>query len=88
MQAMDLLFLIDGSGSFGEKNFLQLKSFLKLIVEELDMGGQSRMALIQFDHEVELEFDFDSYRSKEALKGFGSSNLTFTIRSSILLCGF
>ena len=54
---MDLAFILDGSGSVGQKNFNLMKEFVKNIISNLKLGPNGvRIAMIQYATEVRTEF--------------------------------
>lgn len=56
-KSVDLLFVLDGSGSIGQKTFEKQKSFVNLIVNRLDIGDNAtRVAIIQYSDEARVEF--------------------------------
>ncbi len=67
---MDLMFIVDGSGSVGERNFEKIKSFLKKIVDTTVVGrDQSRIGLIQFSSTVNTEFSLNQFTTAQQVKG-------------------
>ncbi|KAK3591361.1 hypothetical protein CHS0354_040323 [Potamilus streckersoni] len=66
MQQADLVFLVDSSGSIGQTNFLKMESFLKQIVNNLDVGpNKVHVGLMQFSNYPSLEFPLDMYSSRQ-----------------------
>jgi len=55
---IDLVFVLDGSGSVGKVNFAKSKYFLKRVVARL--GADSRVATVQYSTAPALEFPFTS----------------------------
>ncbi|XP_046370541.1 collagen alpha-1(XII) chain-like [Haliotis rufescens] len=61
---MDLAFLLDGSGSEGNKDFGYQKNFAKLVVGELHIGDNAtRVAMVTFSTGANKNFDFKDGRS-------------------------
>src|SRR4051794_16147222 len=66
---MDVMFIIDGSGSIGPQGFENIRQFLNLIVDEMDIGPNgSAVGLIQFNEDPYTEFQLRSYQSKAEVK--------------------
>ncbi|XP_016896657.1 collagen alpha-1(XIV) chain isoform X2 [Cynoglossus semilaevis] len=65
----DLVFLIDGSWSIGDENFLKIISFLYSTVGALDRIGPdgTQVAMSQFSDDARTEFKLNSYNDKERL---------------------
>ena len=56
---MDLVLLVDGSGSINAQQFPQVKEFLKEIVAEFQVGpSQTRIALVQFSGRTQQKVEF------------------------------
>ncbi|CAI9741735.1 Hypothetical predicted protein [Octopus vulgaris] len=65
---MDLLFLIDSSGSVGKDNFIKTLEFLNNIVSNLDIGEEeTRVAVIRFSHFAIVSFNLGKYSTKTAV---------------------
>ncbi|CAI9741737.1 Hypothetical predicted protein [Octopus vulgaris] len=65
---MDLLFLIDSSGSVGIDNFIKTLAFLNNIVSNLDIGEEeTRVAVIRFSHFAIVSFNLGKYSTKTAV---------------------
>ena len=59
--AMDIVFLVDGSGSVGQENFDTQIEFLKGVTAAMDIGpgeNQTRIAFMQYESSTTLEFLF------------------------------
>jgi len=55
VKPLDIVFVLDGSGSVGQTNFDLMKSFIKQIVAPLDIGNgptQTQIGIVQFDNRV------------------------------------
>ncbi|KAF3706985.1 Collagen alpha-1(XIV) chain Undulin Precursor [Channa argus] len=65
----DLAFLIDGSWSIGDDNFLKIIRFLYSTTGALDRIGPdgTQVAIAQFSDDARTEFKLNSYRDKERL---------------------
>ncbi|KAM9737140.1 collagen alpha-1(XIV) chain isoform 2-T2 [Menidia menidia] len=65
----DLAFLVDGSWSIGDENFLKIIRFLYSTVGALDRIGPdgTQVAISQFSDDARTEFKLNSYSNKEHL---------------------
>ncbi|XP_077362333.1 collagen alpha-1(XIV) chain-like isoform X2 [Festucalex cinctus] len=65
----DLAFLVDGSWSIGDDNFLKIISFLFSTAGALDQIGPdgTQVAIAQFSDDTRTEFALNAYRDKERL---------------------
>ncbi|KAK1789228.1 hypothetical protein P4O66_015173 [Electrophorus voltai] len=65
----DLVFLVDGSWSIGDDNFLKIIRFLYSTTGALDeIGpGGTQVAIAQFSDDARTEFKLNSYDNKESL---------------------
>lgn len=67
---LDLVFLLDRSGSVGSQNHRLSTNFIKNTTGLLDIGlNKTRVGLIAYSHRVVLEFDLDDYSNLEELEG-------------------
>ena len=58
---MDLVFIIDGSGSIPEADFAKQLQFVDALVANLTISpDQTRVAMVQFSTAAQVEFDFIS----------------------------
>jgi len=67
---LELVFLVDGSGSVGSDGFAESKAFLKDVVGGLSLGTAStetRVAVVQFATGVETEIGLGSGTSEQAV---------------------
>ncbi|KAG9260719.1 von Willebrand factor A domain-containing protein 1 [Astyanax mexicanus] len=65
----DLLILLDSSGSISLYEFSRLLRFLSNLLRPFLLGhGQVRVGLLQVGTEPQLEFNFDTYNSQDALQ--------------------
>ncbi|XP_029656471.1 uncharacterized protein LOC115230414 isoform X1 [Octopus sinensis] len=66
---MDLVFVIDASGSVGTINFDLTKLFLDHVVSNLDISGTAtRVAVIRYSSSPLLIFGLDKYSTEKAVK--------------------
>lgn len=65
----ELVFLVDGSWSIGDDNFLKITRFLASTVGSLDLIGTdgTQVAIAQFSDDARTEFQLDSHGNKEEL---------------------
>ncbi|XP_032374920.1 collagen alpha-1(XIV) chain isoform X1 [Etheostoma spectabile] len=65
----DLAFLVDGSWSIGDDNFMKITRFLYSTMGSLDLIGQdgTQVAIAQFSDDARTEFQLSSHGNKEAL---------------------
>ena len=47
---LDIIFLLDASGSVGKGNYLKEKEFIKIVTSRYELGTTSQAAVIQFSH--------------------------------------
>lgn len=67
--AMDLIFVVDGSGSIVEEDFVRVKQFLKKTVASLEIGKHaSQVGVIQFSSDSKMEFTLNQYSNKQDLE--------------------
>ncbi|XP_061809382.1 collagen alpha-1(XIV) chain isoform X2 [Nerophis lumbriciformis] len=65
----DLAFLVDGSWSIGDDNFLKITNFLYSTIGSLDLIGPdgTQVAIAQFSDDARTEVQLSSHGNKEAL---------------------
>lgn len=64
----DIVFLIDGSGSIGPTNFNKLKTFLKGITSQLDVGADKiHVGVEQFSNYPSIEFPLNMHTNEADL---------------------
>lgn len=65
----DLAFLVDGSWSIGDDNFMKITRFLYSTMGSLDLIGTdgTQVAIAQFSDDARTEFQLSSHGNKEAL---------------------
>ncbi|XP_035991472.1 LOW QUALITY PROTEIN: collagen alpha-6(VI) chain [Fundulus heteroclitus] len=64
----DIVFLVDSSGSIGSENFATVRTFLRNVIENLDIGPDKvRVGLAQFGTDPKEEFLLTDPRDKESL---------------------
>lgn len=68
LQRADIVFLVDGSGSIGSTNFNKLKSFLKGITGQLDVGADKvHVGVEQFSNYPSIEFPLNMHTTSAGL---------------------
>lgn len=66
---LDLVFILDSSGSVSSRDFTLMKKFAASVVDALDVSSQAvRVADIVFSSPAKVFFDFDDYSDKATLK--------------------
>uniref|UniRef100_UPI00398F5510 collagen alpha-1(XIV) chain isoform X2 n=1 Tax=Pristiophorus japonicus TaxID=55135 RepID=UPI00398F5510 len=65
----NLVFLVDGSWSIGDENFVKIIGFLYSTIGALDKIGPegTQVAIVQFSDDPRTEFQLNSYKDKENL---------------------
>lgn len=62
-KSLDLLFLLDGSGSVGGSTFDVQKSMVQRIIEQIDISSnKTQVAILQYSSYTKEEFPFDRYQ--------------------------
>lgn len=65
-QVADVLFLIDGSGSYGSTNFQKQLDFIRQSVSGMNLNdGGNRVAAVLFANNANTLFHFDQYHTKQ-----------------------
>ena len=73
---IDIVYVVDGSGSVGYNDFMLELNFLRLVSAAMDIGPNStRIALVQYDSVSQLEFNFIDDPS-QIVSAFGDINYT------------
>ncbi|KHN85972.1 Collagen alpha-1(XX) chain, partial [Toxocara canis] len=66
---IDLLLLIDSSGSIGLTNFEQMKKYINAVLNNVDISpGRSRVATVIFATEPKVSFGFDKYYTQRSVQ--------------------
>ena len=62
---MDLVFILDASGSIEFVNFEKMRNFVMSFVEEIDVESNvARIGLLLFSDNIKLEFNLNEYDSR------------------------
>ncbi|XP_059548141.1 integrin alpha-D isoform X2 [Myotis daubentonii] len=60
-QEMDIVFLIDGSGSIGQSDFKQMKNFVRAVMGQFK-GNSTLFSLMQYSNIMETHFTFTQFQ--------------------------
>lgn len=64
----DIMFLVDSSGSIGPENFEKMKTFMKNLLDKIQIGGdRSRVGVVQFSDYSKEEFQLDKYFTQKEI---------------------
>lgn len=64
------MLVVDGSGSIGPLEFPKIKQFLKLLVDNTDVGlNKTQIGMVQFSDYQWSEFSLNAYQSNQEVKG-------------------
>ena len=67
--SVDLVFLLDNSGSVGETNFLKVKNFVKKVVDFFNIGTSgTHVAVVTYDTTTHKQFQLDKYHTKSEMR--------------------
>ena len=69
--ALDLIFLLDASGSVGANNYVKEKQFIKIVASRYDLGTTSQAAVIPFSNQATNDIPL------------GSMNTTFSFATAV-----
>ena len=65
---LDVIFVLDSSGSIGAGDFESVRMFTKDVVEQLDIGSdKTRVGLITFSTSATVQFSLDMYQTNSSL---------------------
>ncbi|XP_035659096.1 uncharacterized protein LOC118404179 [Branchiostoma floridae] len=65
---LDIIFLLDGSGSVGASNFVKVKQFTKKTISGFDISPSgTQVGVIQYSTRTRQEFSMNSFVTKETL---------------------
>ncbi|XP_016073129.1 PREDICTED: integrin alpha-D [Miniopterus natalensis] len=81
-QEMDIVFLIDGSGSINKRNFRQMKDFVRAVIGRFE-GTNTLFSLMQYSNLLEIHFTFTKFQTSPSPQSLVDSivqlsGLTFT----------
>ncbi|XP_065254487.1 collagen alpha-6(VI) chain-like [Emys orbicularis] len=63
----DLVFLIDGSNSIKPDDFIRMKDFLKVILDQIDYDHNVQIGIAQYSDEYKREFSLGAFQNKSEL---------------------
>lgn len=67
--SVDLVFVLDGSGSVGESNFKKVKEFVKRVIDFFNIGVDgTHVAVVTYETETRIEFNLVKYYTKTELR--------------------
>ena len=67
--SVDLVFLLDGSGSVGKSNFEKVRVFVKKVVDFFNIGETgTHVAVVTYESSTHLEFKLDKFVTKSDLR--------------------
>ena len=70
IRGIDLIFVLDESGSVGSSNFQNIKTFTANLVRELEIGpGNTRVGVITFSSFARVPFHLNTYQTNGTLLG-------------------
>ena len=65
---VDLVFVVDASGSIGAENFTRMREFIKDVVQDFKIGSDAtRVGLVLFASPARVEFNFNNFTDKQSL---------------------
>ena len=68
LRGIDLIFVLDSSGSIGSSNFQLVRNFVANVVTHLDIGpDRNRVGLITFATLVTVQFRLNTYQTRPSL---------------------
>ncbi|XP_028398110.1 fat-like cadherin-related tumor suppressor homolog [Dendronephthya gigantea] len=67
--SVDLVFVLDGSGSVGENNFKKVKEFVKRVIDFFNIGVDgTHVAVVTYETDTNIEFNLVKYYTKTDLR--------------------
>jgi uncharacterized protein YegL len=68
-RSVDLVFLLDNSGSVGDTNFRKVKDFVKRVIDFLNIGVDgTHVSVVTYDTDTYIEFNLVKYFTKHELR--------------------
>lgn len=65
---IDLMFLMDSSGSIGEENFSKMKIFMKNLINRIEIGpDKTQIGVVQFSDDSKEEFQLGTYLTRQEI---------------------
>lgn len=66
---MDLVFVLDNSGSVGKDNFEKVKEFVKRVIDFFNIGVDgTHVSVVTYDTDTRIEFKLNKYFTKNDLR--------------------
>ncbi|XP_078614396.1 collagen alpha-6(VI) chain-like [Branchiostoma floridae x Branchiostoma japonicum] len=66
---VDLVFVLDGTGSVGATNFERMKTFVQKMISDFELGPEAtRIGVVVYSHRASLEISLDAYDDQESLQ--------------------
>ena len=67
-RGIDLIFVLDSSGSVGSSNFQNVRSFVSNLVSQLEIGpDNTQVGLINFGSSTRIEFHLNTHQDSSSL---------------------
>jgi len=66
---VDLVFVLDGTGSVGATNFERMKTFVQKMISDFELGPEAtRIGVVVYSHRASLEISLDAFEDQESLQ--------------------
>jgi uncharacterized protein YegL len=66
---VDLVFVLDNSGSVGVENFKKVKDFVKRVIDFFNIGADgTHVSVVTYDTDTHIEFNLVKYFTKNELR--------------------
>ncbi|KAI8482457.1 biological adhesion, partial [Branchiostoma belcheri] len=66
---VDLVFVLDGTGSVGADNFERMKTFVQKMISDFEIGSEAtRIGVVVYSHRAELAISLDAFEDGGALQ--------------------
>ena len=67
--SIDLVFVLDNSGSVGDSNFRKVKDFVKNVIDFFNIGENgTHVAVVTYDTDTHIEFNLVKYFTKKKIR--------------------
>ena len=67
--SVDLVFVLDNSGSVGDTNFNKVKDFVKRVIDFFNIGVDgTHVSVVTYDTDTHIEFNLVKYYTKNELR--------------------
>lgn len=65
---IDIMFLMDSSGSIGDENFRKMKIFMKNLINKIEIGpDKTQIGVVQFSDDSKEEFQLGTYLTRQEI---------------------